>query len=218
MCDECEAKVQQRIRQAGYTAKTDHLRRMMDRSRGRKVTHKTSSLDWINVLGRWLWRFGLMAQLLWHAVYISRTLEHQSDGMYDPDDASPYKTVIDILKNIVAWLPDEDILIRSSITAGILCAWWNPHFVQVNRGFTRHILGLAQWYSFQGLIVFLRVLLRSIASMDSGAAKSQEAQIAMHAATAAVMCLVSLHSLPSSHHILTASRYTDSLLGQSRLI
>lgn len=190
VCEDCEDKVQQRIKQAGYTARTDHLRRMMDRTRGRKVTKKSSSLDWVNSAGRSLWIAGLLTQLLWHLVHISAALEHQSDGMYDPDDSSVYTKAIEALRSAVKLLPDQDFLIRTSITAGILCVWWNPHFVQVNRGFTRHILGLTQWYSFQGLIIFFRILSRGVSSLDDGAARPKAAQIAVHAVTAAVMSLV----------------------------
>ena len=61
VCDECAEKVEHRIRQAGYTAKTDHLRRMMDLSRGRKPTGRTTVLDWVNSLGRTTWRGWLRA-------------------------------------------------------------------------------------------------------------------------------------------------------------
>lgn len=189
VCDDCAAKVQQRIRQAGYTAKTDHLRRMMDRSRGRKVTQKRTSLsDLAHLIGRWLWRGGLVAQLLWHAVNVSRALEHQDDGMYDPEDSSQSAQAIAKFQQLVAWLPQGDLLIRASIIAAILGVWWNPHFVQVNRGFTKHLIGLSQWYSFQGLIIFFRILFRNMLNLDDS--RSRTAQLAAHATTASVMCLV----------------------------
>lgn len=199
VCDDCAAKVQQRIRQAGYTAKTDHLRRMMDRSRGRKTSNKKATpLDLANVVGRWLWRGGLLAQMLWHLVYISQALEHQGNGMYDPDDASWSAKAIMVLHQSVKMLPDPDLLIQAGIAAGVLSAWWNPHFVQVNRGFTRHLVGLSQWYSFQGLIVFFRILFRNVLSIDTG--RSWTAQLTAHAATAFVMCLVCLSDITVDSH------------------
>ena len=78
-----------KIRQAGYTAKTDHLRRMMERSRGRRVDPaKTTAIDWANTLGRGLWWGGLLMQMLWHTKLLSAVLKHTDEGMYDPDDTS----------------------------------------------------------------------------------------------------------------------------------
>ncbi|OAA78587.1 hypothetical protein LEL_05410 [Akanthomyces lecanii RCEF 1005] len=190
VCDECADKVQERIRQAGYTAKTDHLRRMMDKTRGRKATQRTSVLDVASSLGGWLWRGGLVAQLLWHLMHIIQALEHPDDGMRDPDDASIYAQALAATKTALTWLPDSDALIRISIMAAILSIWWNPHFVQFTRGFTRHLLGFTRWYSFQGLIIFLRIFFRSVLSMEGGAAPSQSAQLSIHLSTAGIMCFI----------------------------
>lgn len=180
---------------------------MMDKTRGRKAapTPRASPLDLISALGGWLWRGGLFAQLLWHLTYVVKALEHQDDGMYDPDDKSVLATGLEGTKVVLAWLPAEDVLIRMSIIAAIFSAWWNPHFVQFTRGFTRHLLGFTRWYSFQGLIIFLRILFRSVVGMDGGAARSQSAQLSFHTATAGVMCFVSwLFSLPHQFiYILT---------------
>ncbi|ATY60972.1 hypothetical protein A9K55_006743 [Cordyceps militaris] len=190
VCDECADKVQKRIREAGYTAKTDHLRRMMDKSRGRKATRKAGVLDVASALGAWLWRGGLVAQLLWHVRHILQALERPDDGMYDPDDASVYVKSLVAAKPVLTWLPDGDVLIQMSIAAAILSSWWNPHFVQFTRGFTRHLLGFTRWYSFQGLIIFFRILFRSVLGIHGGDAPSQSAQLSVHLATAGIMCFI----------------------------
>lgn len=148
-------------------------------------------MDFASSVGRWLWRGGLLAQLLWHLVCVTQALERPDDGMYDPDDTSSFANALSKVQDVVSWLPDADALIRLSITAAVASAWWNPHFVQFNRGFTRHLLGFTRWYSFQGLIIFFRVLFRSVLSLDGGNARSQSAQLSAHGATAAVMCFVS---------------------------
>ncbi|OAA69843.1 hypothetical protein ISF_03113 [Cordyceps fumosorosea ARSEF 2679] len=195
VCDGCADRVQQRIQQAGYTAKTDHLRRMMDKSRGRRsaagaTTRRAGVLDAASALGGWLWRGGLAAQLLWHALRVIQALERPDDGMYDPDDAGVYATTLAVAAAAAAWLPGGDALMRLSIAAAVLSSWWNPHFVQFSRGFTRHLLGFTRWYSFQGLIVFLRIFFRSVLSMEGGAAQSQGARLSAHLATAGIMCFI----------------------------
>ncbi|KAF5001827.1 hypothetical protein FGRMN_802 [Fusarium graminum] len=191
VCDECAERVDSQIRRAGYTAKTDHLRRMMEKSRGRKsAPEKTGALDWVDSLGKGLWWGGLAMQMLWHVKAVSYALEHQDVGMYDPDDTSWQTMAVTGLSWAVTFLPPADTLINCAVVASILSAWWNPQFVQVARGFSRHLLGFTQWYSFQVLIVFFRFLFRRVLEMDGGQAKSRNAQLSAHLVMSVVMVMI----------------------------
>ncbi|CAG7564219.1 unnamed protein product [Fusarium equiseti] len=191
VCDECAERVDGQIKRAGYTAKTDHLRRMMEKSRGRKSTsEKSSALNWVDSLGKGLWWGGLTLQMLWHLRAVSFTLQHQDVGMYDPDDQSWETLAVSGLAYAVAFLPSANTLINSAVVASILSAWWNPQFVQVVRGFSRHLLGFTQWYSFQGLIVFFRFLFRRVLEMDGGQAQSRNAQLSAHLVMSVVMIMI----------------------------
>ncbi|KAF5637506.1 hypothetical protein F25303_7904 [Fusarium sp. NRRL 25303] len=191
VCDECAERVDGQIRRAGYTAKTDHLRRMMEKSRGRKISpEKRGALDWVDSLGKGLWWGGLVMQMLWHLRAITLALEHQDVGMYDPDDRSWSTLAVKGLGLAVALLPSADALINSAVVASILSAWWNPQFVQVSRGFTRHLLGFTQWYAFQGLIVFFRVLFRRVLEMDGGKAQSRNTKLSAHLVMSVVMVMI----------------------------
>ncbi|KAK2592618.1 hypothetical protein QQS21_009683 [Conoideocrella luteorostrata] len=185
VCGACAERAENRIRQAGYTAKTDHLRRMMNLSRGRKTRTRTK-LDWFNTLGKSLWRTGFVLQILWHFHMITQALQLSDNGMYDPDDQSMSARVVLFLQRAAAFLPAADSLIQWSIRTGILAAWWNPHFVQVNRGFTRHLLGFTQWYSLQGVTIFFRFIFRGL-DVNSQMTQSGTARLGAHAAMAAVM-------------------------------
>ncbi|KAL6357379.1 hypothetical protein LRP88_07538 [Fusarium phalaenopsidis] len=190
VCDECAERVEGQIRRAGYTAKTDHLRRMMEKSRGRRADPgRNTALDWANSLGRGLWWGGLAMQMLWHIKTLSYVLEHPDEGMYDPDDRSWPTMAVAALSWAVAFLPPADKLISGAVTASILSAWWNPQFVQVSRGFTRHLLGFTQWYSFQGLIIFFRILFRRVLEMNGGRGQSRSAQLSAHLVMAVVMIM-----------------------------
>lgn len=163
---------------------------MVEKSRGKRVSKKTTPLDLVSHAGRLLWLGGFVLQMLWHLVNIARVLERRDNGMYDPDDQSTLVMVTTGMNTAARFLPCPETLLRWSITAGFLCAWWNPHFVQVNRGFTRHLLGFTQWYSFQGLIIFLRFLFRTVADMHVDEAQSKSAYLSVHVAMAALMGLV----------------------------
>ncbi|KAL6793667.1 Ima1 N-terminal domain-containing protein [Trichoderma sp. SZMC 28013] len=192
ICSDCDVKVKARIKDADYTAQTDILRQMMEKSRGRRVPKKMTSLDVANALGRWLWWGGFIIEIVWHLVSASSVLDkREENGMYDPDDQSATKQMI------VAWsswlrtfLPAAETLIGWSIKVGFLSAWWNPYFVQLIRGFTRHLFGFAQWYCFQGLIIFFRYIFRSVLHMQGGQAQSTAAQLSAHFAMACIMGLI----------------------------
>ncbi|SPJ75597.1 uncharacterized protein FTOL_05328 [Fusarium torulosum] len=191
VCDECAERVDSQIRRAGYTAKTDHLRRMMEKSRGRKSgSEKTGALNWVDSLGKGLWWGGLAMQMLWHLKAVTFALEHQDVGMYDPDDTTWSTLGVSGLSWAMAFLPPAETLINSAVVASILSAWWNPQFVQVTRGFSRHLLGFTQWYSFQVLIVFFRFLFRRVLEMDGGQAKSRNAQLSAHLVMSVVMVMI----------------------------
>ncbi|CAM1510558.1 Fc.00g008930.m01.CDS01 [Cosmosporella sp. VM-42] len=191
VCEECAERVEGKIRQAGYTAKTDHLRRMVERSRGRRVDPaKTTATDWVNTLGRGLWWGGFLMQILWHMKVIASVLKHTDDGMYDPDDKSWPTIAISGLEWVVAFLPPPDTLIIGAITSSILSIWWNPQFVQFSRGFTKHLLGFTQWYSFQWLIIFFRVLFRRVEVVEGGKGDTRNAQLGVHFIMAVIMGVV----------------------------
>lgn len=192
-CADCKKKVDERLEQAGYTAKTDHLRRMLEKSRGRRVPKRMTYLDVANTIGRWLWWGGFIIQIAWHLVSASAVLDkREENGMYDPDDQGTTKQMIVAWLNwLRAFMPAAETLIGWSIRVGFLSAWWNPYIVQLIRGFTRHLFGFAQWYCFQGLIIFFRHIFRSVLHMQGGQAQSTGAQLSAHFAMVSIMGLVS---------------------------
>ncbi|KAI5456533.1 Ima1 N-terminal domain-containing protein [Mariannaea sp. PMI_226] len=192
VCVECAERVESRIRQAGYTAKTDHLRRMVEKSRGRRTEGgRTTGLDWVNDVGRGLWWGGLVLQMLWHLRLVSKALKHTDEGMYDPDDQSWHLLAISGLAWVVTFLPPADTLITGAFVTSVLSVWWNPKFVQVTRGFTRHLLGFTQWYSFQGLIIFFRFMFPRILVMQGNRGEQSRAgQLSAHLAMAVFMNVI----------------------------
>ncbi|CAK7263755.1 hypothetical protein SEPCBS119000_000647 [Sporothrix epigloea] len=73
VCADCEPRVLDRIREARYTAKTDHLRRMVDYSRQVRLTRATP-IDAANWAGQKLWWAGLVLQILWQTGVIGSFL------------------------------------------------------------------------------------------------------------------------------------------------
>ena len=157
---------------------------MMDRSReARGVRKKRTGLDWLSFVGWALWWGGLVLQMLWHVRNVSGILAASEGGMADPDES--WWSIE--LRRVVDLMPAEDSLIRASLIAGVLSSVWNPQLVQVIRGFTKHLLGLRQWYSFQALIVASRFVFRSVVDVSG---QPKKAQLSAHLVMAALMSLV----------------------------
>jgi len=193
ICAECEPKVQAQVDRAGYAARTDHLRRMMDKSRQQRVTPKKwSPLDSADWLGRSLWQGGLILQLLWHLAVISDSIAVATRPLRDPDETPTWLVLF--LGRITEFLPDTQLLISWSVVASIMSVWWNPRFVQVYRGFSKHVLGLSQWYIFQGLVVALRIAGRRATEFAVNAEVSKSAQLSLHGLLALAMVVVSFSS------------------------
>jgi hypothetical protein len=190
ICDKCEPKMIERLEQAGYTAKTDHLRRMMDRSRaGRQASKQWTYLDLFNTAGRWIWLSSLVFELLWHASSISMAIR---PGLTTGNSKGWIYQRIVLFQEAVGALPSRDWLMRLSLWANILTIWWNPQFVQVFRGFSKHILGLTQWYTFQSMILFIRIIFGKVDILQIGGRNEMRAEISAHLFMSLLMTLVSI--------------------------
>ena len=162
---------------------------MMELSRRhvRSVYKRRTPLDWLHSMARAVWWAGLALQLLWHLKLVAGVLGQSDSGMSDPDDASIWSSALEWLKRGVSLLPEDDRLIRASITTSFASVWWNPKFVQVSRGFTKQLSGFGQWYLFQFLICLSRYFLRGLDLSPH----TRTAQLWAHLAVAGMTIFVS---------------------------
>ena len=175
VCAECEPKVLGRIQQAGYTAKTDHLRRAVDRSRQMRASRLTP-VDALERLGRRLWQAGLVLQLVWQLSMITTVL-----AQLNSENWAPFlRWSISVSTNAFSRLPESPQLLRWSIVASLLSVWWNPRFVQTVRGFTKHITGLSNWYLYQVMIMAVRAVFGQLVDMPSSGTADVARIIGVH--------------------------------------
>lgn len=180
-----------RIRAAGYTAKTDHLRRMVDYSRQVRLTRATP-LDAANWFGRKLWWAGLFLQILWQVSIVGAYLlpstipngDNTGDLGFDSDaiiddsttgalsgsQAQQTATALVLLQPLLRFLVYRTEFLRSACIAATLASfWWNPFFVQTVRGFTKHLLGIPTWYGYQVTIFAVRLILAKVVDYQAAA-------------------------------------------------
>ncbi|KAI1139577.1 Ima1 N-terminal domain-containing protein [Hypoxylon sp. FL0543] len=189
MCADCEPKVEKKLNEASYTAQTDHLRRMMDRTRSqRQEVKKRGILDAVDSIGRWSWNLGFSLQFLWHIVLLwSLILGQYALSGTDSRIASILNRVQQLCYDR---LPQADRLMRWAINLGLCSLPWNPRFKQTIRGFTAHLLGFKHWYTYQLLILLVRYAGLSMAQYSTSKGLQASAQLGAQLAIALLTAYV----------------------------
>jgi hypothetical protein len=154
VCPKCASRVRQRILQAGYYAKSDHLRRMMDRSRTRAIANRWGWRSLIVRAGGSGYCASIAGQMLWHALgALSNDGAHIGEASYGgclgqcirQKQPSPACTE---LFGPMAGL---------AIVVGLLCIWWNPRWHHKLDGREGGLTGLQKYYNIQVILLLLRL-------------------------------------------------------------
>lgn len=162
VCEDCLPRVERKLNEASYTAKTDYLRRVMDRTRSQLTgAKKRGPLDIIDDLGKLCWYAGFVLQAMWHLIIISWLVTDPYASMTEGHWA--LVTMGALHRMVAPTLPQSDLLMRWAINIGVGSFGWNPRFKQSIRGFTAHIVGFKSWYTYQLLVLLVRFVALSIA-------------------------------------------------------
>lgn len=191
MCASCEPKVEKKLNEASYTAQTDHLRRMIARTRSqRKEVKRRGILDVFDFMGKWTWYLGFALQFLWHITML------WSLAMSQFTLTATDSRMVTILKGAQRLANDRlplsaNQLMQWAINLGICSLPWNPRFKQTIRGFTAHYLGFKHWYTYQLLTLLIRYAGLSMAQYSSSQGLQISAQLGAQFAIALLMTFVS---------------------------
>lgn len=143
------------MREAGKTAKTDYLRRLLQQSRTRRAAARSGSITFSKVLGlagKCLWYFGLASQLLWHITGLMVAAQYNYETIIEPL-APPTAFAV------ISWLSDNSTDLSSwGFRSSLASLWWNPKFKQLNDGFMNHIKGFGEWYKYQATLLLVRTI------------------------------------------------------------
>ncbi|KAI0432330.1 hypothetical protein F5Y09DRAFT_302253 [Xylaria sp. FL1042] len=177
VCAECLPKANKKLFQASYTAQTDHLRRTLDRTRSQRETVKRRGLlDLADYLGRSIWHVGFIFQIAWHIMVICLLLT-EPYASTSQDSRWIAATLGAFYRLCATKLPYPDWLMQWAINLGMCSFPWNPRFKQSIRGFTSHILGFRQWYTYQLLALLVRFVALSIAQYSRSKGLPTSAQL-----------------------------------------
>ena len=154
VCLKCEPAVRQRILQAGYHAKSDHLRRMMDRSRARQTANRWGWRSLIVRGGGLGYTLSIVGQLCWHAMS-ALSYGDASTG------AVSYRSCLDwCLKRQQPSTACAELFAPATglaIVVGLVCIWWNPRWHHKLDGKDGRLTGLYTYYNIQVISLLLRL-------------------------------------------------------------
>ena len=148
-CAKCEPKVKAQLQQATYNARSDHLRRVLEKSRQRRIA---SCWGWrsllVNAAGLG-YVVSLGVQVLWH-FYGSQVTTNSSTEQLRPADclrqhAFPSQC-----------LDTSEPFVGLALVLGLLCVWWNPKWHHKLRNSEGRLVNLHEYYLTQFLLLGLR--------------------------------------------------------------
>ncbi|EGD93823.1 hypothetical protein TESG_01356 [Trichophyton tonsurans CBS 112818] len=183
VCEKCKPRVIDRIRQAGYAAKTDHLRRMMERSKGKSTRKRRQMWRWKGLLvstGAFSFWSSVAGQLVWDVVaFASSAYELQEVEVASMSTSSlGSHCVSSSIRNLR--IPGECATFLApyaglSLILGAFALWWNPKLRLKVEGHHGRLIGLREYYRIQ--IVALMVRFMAWAGLQDPAITSLHPQL-----------------------------------------
>ncbi|KIW67733.1 hypothetical protein PV04_06965 [Phialophora macrospora] len=148
-CAKCEPKVRAQLQEATYNARSDHLRRVLEKSRQRRIA---SRWGWrsllVNAAG--LGHFAsLAAQILWH-LYGSQITRLSPMEVIQPAECLRQRAFHP------SCLDATEPLVGLSLVLGLLCIWWNPKWQEKFVNSEGRLVGLHEYYLTQLILLGLR--------------------------------------------------------------
>ena len=160
VCQRCEPKVQERIRAAGYAAKTDHLRRMMDRTRGHGIQYNNAEWGGLLVaLGGGGWFLSTAGQFLWDVLSLFDSTGERGALPYAQDPTSGSVCLKRVMRGAGSLSDCRELLYSAaglSLLLGILTSWWNPMLQATWRQRGVRAVGTTEFYRLQSMLLILK--------------------------------------------------------------
>lgn len=205
VCASCEPLVKSRIRKAGYEAKSDHLRRMMDQTRANRESRQARKWSWSSLLvfvGALAYWASITGQLAWDLISIVTLVESsQNDEAYEPSaqqSSMPPNSVISCVnQSIRMWrIPracslDLAPTAGMALIAGAISLWWNPKLRMKIDGIPGKFGGLTEYYKTQLVIMVVRCVSWAVLKDPSASGLDLTIPPALHALMVVFTLLVS---------------------------
>ena len=208
VCEECEPRVRERIKATGYAAKTDHLRRLMDRTMGGGIARGERGWKTLLVfIGGTAWGLSLVGQFAWDGLSLLSN-EQDNGGLIDEVASN---SGLEFLRQVAqgsAILPHCTMLVDPmapyALLLGVLSCWWNPRLRERLTRVGGRFIGLPEYYKLQAILLFARILVWTYIAGISSSEPLPQTTKGIHGALLFFGILVSCLSHPQFHkHMLT---------------
>jgi hypothetical protein len=205
VCESCEPVVKSRIRRAGYEAKSDHLRRMMDQSRANRESRQARNRSWRSLLlyvGAFAYWASIAGQLAWNLISVATISQSPSNFDYSTDAERPPMAPNSVVSCVSQSIRSQRIPSECSpdlaptaglaLIAGALSLWWNPKLRMKIDGMPGKFGGLAEYYQAQLVVIVARCVFWAIVKDPSASGLEPELISAFHALMMGFTILVSM--------------------------
>ncbi|KAI9890653.1 MAG: hypothetical protein M1814_003722 [Vezdaea aestivalis] len=160
VCAACEPRVLKRIKATGYAARTDHLRRIVERT---KAGRSRKPIDWrhsVLLAGKVAWWASFGAQISWNAIGCLPRIDHfglKLEAGYESIQTCAYtlfkeQAMEPECVSMSTFLADYGLLL------GLLSIWWNSRLRERVNGEGGRMVGLSDYYKLQVISLSARCL------------------------------------------------------------
>lgn len=159
VCARCEPKARMRIQQAAYVAKSDHLRRVIERSRLRRLSSRWDWRSLVVTLGAVLSWASIVGQVAWNLICI---LEDQRRSFHKIRTALALRPVQCAAQVFKHCRTDLGCAAASApvgfvaIILGFLSSWWNPKWQHKLERQEGRLVGLQRYYQVHMTVLLAR--------------------------------------------------------------
>ena len=151
--------MRERIQQTGYAAKTDHLQRLMQRSRQRRIANR---LGWRSLVVRTagiIQLLSILSHFCWTVSVILSGLKRKDSGKLAGDIVSLGEClwVLGLEQQVPpACAQQFQALAGWALLLGFTSLWWTPKWQDKLQGNEGRLCGLQRYYSLQAIALSIR--------------------------------------------------------------
>ena len=161
VCSACLPRVQDQIRNAGYAARADHLRRIMDKSDHRRKTVQTSRLSWtlrLISVAQWTYIISVLVGMLWHTfgLIMVQSESFSDDETFRWDVCLSQAIHMRSVNESCVLSPTITKLVEYALIADLLTIWWNPKLEVKANSLTGRMHGLKSLWSIRIAVLSFR--------------------------------------------------------------
>lgn len=161
VCDSCIGPVREQIRAAGYAAKADHFRRILELSKKNAANFYTRRQVWtlrVISLAKWTYLLSILIGLVWHTFGVMVA----SDSYAQSDEFFSWNVCVSqafTTRQVEQWCFNSPLvrsLVQRAIIADLLTIWWNPKLEQKTVRFGGRMRRLVSLWTMRIAVIGVR--------------------------------------------------------------